>query len=52
MYCILGAPTSRFRGGGNHLAPALVTGSTLTVIVRKIRSIITTFGTEFPRLYF
>jgi len=23
MYCILGAPTSRFGGGPNHLAPAL-----------------------------
>jgi len=26
--------------------------ATLTAIVRKIRSIITIFGTEFPRLYF
>jgi len=26
--------------------------ATLTGIVRKIRSIITIFGTEFPRLYF
>jgi len=26
--------------------------ATLTAIVRKIRSIIIIFGTEFPRLYF
>ena len=26
--------------------------ATLTAIVRKIRSIITVFGTELPRLYF